>query len=142
MSKTFRVFGLLDIASVVLLAVQYVPVLPHLFGHSLTPVNFGSLWFSYPLWIPQLILLPLLIASAIGSLRLRSYGIITYYIQFPLRFPALVFSFGFITYVDKWFVPLDVTRYTLALAIFGEFLRLTYSIQTHMRLHRHHKKSA
>lgn len=131
MSRVMQLFGVLDIVSVVLLLLQFIAMLAS--GGKSAPAIEG---INHLILIPQLILFPLLIVSAVGLLQQKIYGVIAYYIQFLFRFPALVFTFGFVTYVDKWFGTWDVTRYTLALAVFGELLRLTHSIQTHIHVKR------
>lgn len=140
MGKVFRLLGALDVVSMVLLVIQFVSVLPVLTdGLSNAP---HPLWLNRYILIPQLVLMPLLALSAAGHFQRKTYGLIVYYAQFPLRIPALVFTIGFVTYIDTWFPQHDISRYTLAAAVFGELLRLTYSIQTHIRLYRSRKASS
>lgn len=135
MDKYFKWLGVLDLVSLLLLVIQFASVLP-LLGTGPVDASTSQLWFNRLILVPQLVLVPLLALSAMGHLQGKIYGLIVYYIQFPLRFPALVFSIGFVTYIDKWFPQHEISRYTLAIAVFGELLRLTYSIQTHRRLRR------
>lgn len=136
MDKGFRLLGVLDILSMVLLVYQFVSVFPVLAGDATEGPQSDLFWLNSVILIPQMILLPMLVGSAIGHLQRKTYGLIVYYAQFPLRFPALVFTIGFVTYLDTWFPQHDISRYTLALVVFAELLRLTYSIQTHIRIHR------
>ncbi len=138
MSKGFsRLLGVLDIISLILLVIQFVSIYPMLLteGRAESPQT-NPLWLNPYILIPQFALIPLLALSASGHFQRKTYGLIVYYIQFPLRFPALVFTIGFVTYLDMWFPLQDISRYTLAIAVFGELLRLTYSVQTHIRIHR------
>ncbi len=136
MDKHFKWLGILDLVSLLLLVIQFASVLPLLAAGSVDASPTSQLWFSRVILVPQLVLVPLLALSAMGHLQSKVYGLIVYYIQFPLRFPALVFTLGFVTYIDTWFPQHDISRYTLAVAVFGELLRLTHSIQTHRRLYR------
>lgn len=139
MGRNFRLLGVLDIMSMVLLLAQFVSVFPILWSNTpeAIPAN-DPLWLNRYILIPQLLLIPLLALGALGHFQGKTYGLVLYYIQFPLRFPALVFTFGFVTYLDALFSQYDISRYTLAIPIFGELLRLTYSVQYHIRSHRAH----
>lgn len=75
----------------------------------------------------------LILISAIGLFRLKKFGFVLYYIQFPFRLYLWVFTLGFITllpeafsfYDDKWF---DIL---LKVCFVGEFIRLYLTIRGH-----------
>lgn len=134
MDRHFKWLGILDLISLLLLIAQFAAAVPLLAEGRLDGSHPGMLWLNQLILVPQLTLVPLLALSALGHLQSKIYGLVVYYIQFPLRFPALVFTIGFVTFIDTWFPHTDVSRYTLAVAVFGELLRLTYSIQTHRRI--------
>jgi len=134
MDRHFKWLGILDLISLLLLIIQFAAAVPMLAEGPLDASRHGMLWLNQLILIPQLMLVPLLALSAMGHFQGKVYGLVVYYIQFPLRFPALVFTIGFVTFIDTWFPHIDISRYTLAVAVFGELLRLTYSIQIHRRI--------
>jgi hypothetical protein len=73
----------------------------------------------------------LLFVSATGLLMLRKFGLITYYIQFPLRLMAWVFSFGFLTITSEYLNIPGLSQWLLRFVVVLEFFRLYFSIRIH-----------
>jgi len=122
MKTILRLFGLLDIAGIILTAPQ-VWVLISGFDKISSPLLLT-------LALIRMLLFVSLFISAAGFILLKKYGIFTYFIQFLFRFVTFIFTFGFITYFNS-FLPgsEEAVRATLTLAVFGEFLRLYLSIR-------------
>jgi hypothetical protein len=121
MKNALRFFGLLDIVSIILITPQVWLIL----------TNFSSMTRTLPLIAIaslRIILFISLFISAIGLLTLRKFGTVTYYFQFLFRFVTLIFSFGFITYLNEFINNSGtILKLTLTLAVFGEFVRLYYT---------------
>jgi len=116
--NTLRFFGVMDVVSILLLTSQIVMLLTH----------FDQLQANasvYIISILRILLYVSLFVSAAGCLLFKRFGILTYYIQFIFRFITLILTFGFVTYATE-FIGNGQTalKYTLTLAIFGEFLRI------------------
>lgn len=125
MRLLLKIFAFLDIVSIVFMAPQIWSVLFH---SEVMPVN--------ALYIAKLIFTVLifisLFISAIGQFRMKKYGLITYYAQFPFRLVLWVFSIGFITLLpellnqgDRWFGIL------FRICIIAEFFRCYYTAKVH-----------
>lgn len=120
MKNLLRIFGLLDVVTIILLAPQVWLLLQ----------NINQLQDSLAIRVIsylRIILFLSLFLSAAGHLLLKKFGVITYYIQFLFRFVTLVFTFGFITYLNDVFDYPALFKLTLTLAVFGEFLRMYYT---------------
>lgn len=125
MRLTTRIFALLDIISIALLAQPFWGIITHL---NEIPHEFLSqvrVILTLPLFI-------LLFVSAIGLMLFKKFGFIAYYIQFPVRLVIWVFSIGFITLLpellnlkDIWF---DIF---FKICFIAEFFRLYFSIKIH-----------
>lgn len=127
MRNTSRLFALLDVISIILLATQFWSMVTHL---NQIPDQLLS-------QIKVALLIPLflsLFVSAAGLFLYKRFGFITYYVQFPFRLIVWVFSIGFLTYLpelfqvslsEKWFYIL------LKVCFVAEFFRLYFTIQTH-----------
>ena len=120
MKNTLRFFGLLDILTIVLLAPQIWILLEN---YEQLQNNIAVQTISYL----RILVFLSLFSSATGHLLLKRFGVITYYVQFVFRFVTLIFTFGFITYLNDVFDIGGIFRITLTLAVFGEFLRAFYT---------------
>jgi hypothetical protein len=126
MKSTLRLFALLDILSFILLSQQVFQIL----------TNFENIPHQGPSTFRVVLLLliyPLLLVSAFGLFRLKKFGLITYYIQFPIRLLVWVFSFGFLTLVSQYFDNPLVFDWLFRIAIILEFFRLYFTVQIHRR---------
>lgn len=118
-----RVFALLDVVSILLLASPFWQIITHL---NQIPNQFLSqlnVYLTIPLFIS-------LFVSAAGLFLIKRFGFITYYIQFLVRLLIWVFSIGFITYIpeffnlsERWFDILFKLCYV------AEFFRLYFTIK-------------
>jgi hypothetical protein len=121
---TLQFFGLLDIVSIGLLSKQIYSI----------ATNFNTIPDSTLSEIRIILLLLsylLLFASAAGLLTGRKYGMIAYYIQFPIRLLVWVFSFGFITFISEYATDPRVFDWSFRIAIVLEFFRLYFTIKFH-----------
>ena len=130
MRALLRVFALLDVISIVFMTPQAWSVLVHYKSISMQAFPVARAFFT-------LLIFASLFVSAIGLFRLRKYGLIIYYIQFPFRLVLWVFSIGFITFLpellqqgDQWFGIL------FRICIIGEFFRCYYTVQVHRKYFR------
>ena len=127
MKNTARIFAILDLISILLLAKQFWGIITHLNQIPNQALSQAKVFFTMFLFIS-------LFVSAVGLLMLRKFGFITYYIQFPFRLIVWIFSFGFITFLpellnlsDAWFNIL------FKICFIAEFFRLYFTIQIHKK---------
>jgi hypothetical protein len=120
-----KVFALLDAVSILFMAPQIWTVLVHQETLQHDAFTLGKVAFTVLIFISLFI-------STTGLIRMKKYGIITYYIQFPFRLVLWVFSIGFITLIpellnqgDQWFGIL------FRICIIAEFFRCYYTVQIH-----------
>jgi hypothetical protein len=126
MKQTLRFFALLDILSFILLTQQVFQSFTRL-------QNMPADKSSGIRIILLLLIYPLLLLSAYGLYRIKKLGLITYYIQFPIRLFVWVFSFGFLTFVSQYFSNPLVFDWLFRVAIILEFFRLYFTAQIHWR---------
>lgn len=125
MRVLLKIFSLLDVISIVFMAPQIWIALLH---HSEIPgggLSMGKVVFTLLIFISLFI-------SATGLFKMKKYGVITYYIQFPFRLILWVFSIGFITFLPEllnqgglWFSIL------FRICMVAEFFRCYYTVQAH-----------
>lgn len=120
-----KIFALLDVVSIIFMAPQIWSVLFHSEGIPVNSLYLAKTAFTVLIFISLFI-------SALGQFKMKKYGIITYYIQFPFRLVLWVFSIGFITFLpelfqqgDRWFGIL------FRICIIAEFFRCYYTVQVH-----------
>jgi hypothetical protein len=125
MRTLLKIFALLDVISIVFMAPQIWAALVH---YNEIPDQLLSI---LKVVFTLLIFLSLFI-TVIGLFRFKKYGLIAYYLQFPLRLVLWVFSIGFITFLpelfhqgDQWFSAL------FRICMVAEFFRCYYTIQAH-----------
>ncbi|MRX47604.1 hypothetical protein [Pedobacter puniceum] len=122
---TQRFFALLDVICLILLAQQaYTQYQSLLSNEVLTSLEFFSRTLFLLGWCS-------LIFSAILLAIPKKAGLWLYYAQLPLRLVFFIFSFGFIsllTYIINWQIIINML---MPLIVFGELLRLYYSVQIH-----------
>jgi len=128
MRNWIKIFALLDVLSLLLLAPQFWNIITHLNEIPHQILSQAKVILLLPLFLS-------LIVSATGLLMLKKFGFIAYYIQFPFRLVVWIFSFGFITYIpellhlgDNWFNLL------FRLCFVTEFFRLYFSIKAHRQI--------
>jgi hypothetical protein len=122
MRLTFKFFAVLDLISIVFLAVQIWTILTHL--HDVRTDTFSLI----KIGLTILTFLSLFLTTA-GLYQFKKYGLISYYIQFPFRLFLFVFSIGFITLLpevlnlgDQFF------SWLFRICVMAEFFRLYYTI--------------
>lgn len=130
MKLLIKLFALLDVLSIVFMAPQIWAAVLHQESVGHDAVSMAKVSFTVLIFISLFI-------SASGLLRMKKYGIITYYIQFPFRLVLWVFSIGFITFLpelfnrgDQWFGIL------FRICIIAEFFRCYYTLQIHRQYFR------
>ena len=124
MLNTLRFFGLLDVLSIILMNQQVYSI----------GVNYNNIPDQTPSKIRIALLMLnylLLFVSATGLLMLRKFGLITYYIRFPIRLMVWVFSFGFLTIASEYLGNPGIAQWLLRLVVVLEFFRLYFSIRIH-----------
>jgi hypothetical protein len=122
MRLTFKFFALLDLISIVFLAIQIWTIITHV--HDVRTDTFSVVKMS----LTFLIFLSLFL-STVGLYSFKKYGLLTYYIQFPFRLFLLVFSIGFITMLPEYFNFGDqFFSWLFRICVMAEFFRLYYSI--------------
>lgn len=126
MKNTLRFFAFLDVLSFILLSQQVFQILANL-------QNLPSETSSAIRIVLLLLIYPLLLVSAYGLYRIKKLGLITYYIQFPMRLLVWVFSFGFVTFISQYFSNPLVFDWLFRIAIILEFFRLYFIAQIHRR---------
>lgn len=130
MRNLLRSLVFLDLISLVFMSMQLWYTV-----HHFSEINNQSEKITSVLMFPMFFLL---VAGALGLWFVKKSGFILYYIQFPFRIYLWVFTIGFITilpeaferYEDDWFEPL------LNACITIEFIRLFFTIKTHLTLNR------
>lgn len=125
MRNTIRVFGLLDIISIIFLAPSFYEIITNL---NQVPIQFLS-------QVRVILTLPLFISlfvSAVGLMLFKKFGFIAYYLQFPFRLVVWVFSIGFITFLPEW-LNLGETWFNVLfkLCFIAEFFRLYFTVKIH-----------
>ncbi|MDB5019816.1 MAG: hypothetical protein JWQ28_943 [Pedobacter sp.] len=122
MRLTFKLFALLDLISIVFLAMQIWTILTHVSDVRTDTFSLVKITLTI------LIFLSLFLTTA-GLYTFKKYGLITYYIQFPFRLFLLVFSIGFITLLPEFFNLGDqFFSWLFRLCVMAEFFRLYYTI--------------
>lgn len=119
-----QLFGVLDLISIALLSKQIYSIASNLDSipdSTISEVRIALLLISYLL----------LFVSAAGLLTTRTYGMIVYYIQFPIRLLVWVFSFGFITFISEYATNPSVFDWSFRIAIILEFFRLYFTVKFH-----------
>jgi hypothetical protein len=133
MKSTLRFFAFLDLLSLILLSQQVLKILMNM--QAIPQQNSSAFRV-----ILLLIIYPLLMLSAYGLFRLKKIGLISYYIQFPIRLLVWVFSFGFLTFISEYFSNALVFDWLFRIAIILEFFRLYFTVQIHWRYFRGFRK--
>lgn len=128
MRLTIRIFALLDIISVCLLAKPFWEIITHLKEIPDQVLSQVRVILTLPMFVSLLV-------SAAGLILFKKFGFITYYIQFPFRLVVWVFSIGFITLLPEllnlnqiWF---DIL---FKLCFIAEFFRLYFTIKIHKKI--------
>ncbi|KQR69709.1 hypothetical protein [Pedobacter sp. Leaf176] len=128
MRLTIRIFALLDIISVCLLAKPFWEIITHLKEIPDQVLSQARVILTLPMFVSLLV-------SAAGLILFKKFGFITYYIQFPFRLVVWVFSIGFITLLPEllnlnqiWF---DIL---FKLCFIAEFFRLYFTIKIHKKI--------
>lgn len=123
-------FAFLDVISIVLLSPQLYQVLTRIDLVPREPLSILKVVFTVIMFI-------LLFVSAAGLFRIRKFGLITYYVQFPMRVLIWVFSFGFLTFLSQYFSSILVFEWLFRLAFVLEFFRLFFTVQIHRKYFKH-----
>lgn len=125
MRLTVRIFALLDIISIALLAQPFWQIITHFKEIPEETLSQVRVILTLPMFL-------LLFVSAAGLIFYKRFVLIAYYIQFPIRLVIWVFSIGFITLLPEllnlkelWF---DVF---FKLCFIAEFFRLYFTIKAH-----------
>ncbi|RZL34898.1 MAG: hypothetical protein EOP00_30780 [Pedobacter sp.] len=121
-----RAFVLLDVLSLVFMAMQLWAIVKQYSAMTLLSDKVQSV-LMFPMFV-------MLVIGIVGLFKLKKYGFVSYYIQFPFRLYLWVFTIGFITllpealsvYDDKWFPIL------LKICIAAEFVRLYLTIKAQL----------
>lgn len=126
---TLRFFALLDVLSIVLVSRQVqqivanIGLMPDAAISQIRIVSFLIVYF-------------LLFVSATGLFFIKKTGLISYYVQFPLRLIVWVFSFGFLTFISQGFSNTLVFDWLFRIAVVLEFFRLYFTVQIHRQVFR------
>lgn len=127
MRLIIRIFALLDIISIVLLAQPFWEIITHIKDIPQEFLSQARVVLTLPLFV-------LLFVSALGLMLFKKIGFIAYYIQFPFRLIIWVFSIGFITLLpellnlkDIWF---DIF---FKICFIAEFFRLYFTVKIHQK---------
>lgn len=123
-----RAFVLLDVLSLVFMAMQLWAIVKQYSAMTLLSDKVQSV-LMFPMFV-------MLVIGIVGLFKLKKYGFVSYYIQFPFRLYLWVFTIGFITllpealsvYDDKWFPIL------LKVCIAAEFVRLYLTIKVQLNV--------
>ena len=122
--QILQVFGCLDVISIALLTKQIYSIgtgFSEIPDSLLSEIRIILLLLSYLL----------LFISATGLLTSKKYGIVAYYIHFPIRLVVWVFSFGFITLLSEYSSNPQVFDWLFRLTIVIEFFRLYFTVKIH-----------
>ncbi|KQS41362.1 hypothetical protein [Pedobacter sp. Leaf194] len=127
MRLVIRIFALLDIISIFLLAKPFFEIVTHLKEIPDQVLSQARVILTLPMFVS-------LFVSAIGLMLFKKFGFIAYYIQFPFRLVVWVFSIGFITLLPE-LLNLSQTWFDVLfkLCFIAEFFRLYFSIQIHRK---------
>lgn len=127
MRRTFKIFALLDLISIIFMFSQVWFLLTHL-----SQVKTDA--FSLIKASLTLLIYVSLFYTAIGQYRFKRYGVIVYYLQFPFRLFLMVLSIGFITLLPE---VIDMGEqffsWLFRICIVAEFFRLYYTILAYKR---------
>jgi len=125
MRLTIRLFAVLDIISIFLLAIPFWEIITHLKEVPDQFLSQARVLLTLPMFV-------LLFISATGLLLIKKFGFVTYYIQFPFRLIVWVFSVGFITLLPE-FLNLNQAWFDILfkLCFIAEFFRLYFTIKIH-----------
>ncbi|RYD75781.1 MAG: hypothetical protein EOP55_12785 [Sphingobacteriales bacterium] len=125
MRLTIRLFAVLDIISIFLLAIPFWEIITHLKEVPDQFLSQARVFLTLPMFV-------LLFISATGLLLIKKFGFVTYYIQFPFRLIVWVFSVGFITLLPE-FLNLNQAWFDILfkLCFIAEFFRLYFTIKIH-----------
>lgn len=123
-----RVFALLDVLSLIFMAMQLWAIFKQYSAMTLLSDKVQSV-LMFPMFV-------MLVIGIVGLIKLKKYGFVSYYIQFPFRLYLWIFTIGFITllpealsvYDDKWFPIL------LKVCIAAEFVRLYLTIKAQLNI--------
>ncbi|MCZ4223734.1 hypothetical protein [Pedobacter rhodius] len=128
MRLTIRIFALLDVISIGLLAKPFWEIITHLKEIPNQILSQVRVVLTIPIFL-------LLFVSAIGLLLNKKFGFIAYYIQFPFRLIVWIFSIGFITLLPE-LLNLNQSWFDILfkLCFIAEFFRLFFTIKIHKRL--------
>jgi len=128
MRLTIKIFALLDLISIVLLAQPFWEIITHLKDIPKEFLSQARVILTLPLFV-------LLFVSAIGLMLFKKIGFIAYYIQFPVRLLIWVFSIGFITLIPELLNLKDVWfNIFFKICFIAEFFRLYFTIQIHRKV--------
>ncbi len=125
MRYTLRSFVLLDVISLLFLAMQIWAIATHEFPEQLSQKLHHILMF--PMFI-------LVMMAAIELFLEKKFGFILYYIQFPFRLYLWVFSVGFITLIPEALAIFDDTLFDILFkaCFVAEVIRLYLTIRIHL----------
>ncbi|RNL49589.1 hypothetical protein [Pedobacter jejuensis] len=125
MRLTTKIFALLDVISICLLAYPFWSIVTHLNEIPDQTLSQIRVILTLPMFV-------LLFVSAIGLFLFKKAGFIAYYIQFPFRLIVWVFSIGFITLLPE-ILNLNQSWFDILFKIcfIAEFFRLYFTIQIH-----------
>ncbi|WP_026897617.1 hypothetical protein [Daejeonella oryzae] len=126
MRTTLRFFAILDAGSIILLSPQIYSILSNL--GSFPPGNLSRIKL-----ILLLFVFILLFFSSAGLFLMKKFGLISYYIQFPIRLIVWVFSFGFLTFISQYFSNPLIFDWLFRIAIILEFFRLYFTGKIHLK---------
>lgn len=128
MRLTLRFFALLDVISLFFLSWQVWIIATNY--ENISPLLSGKIQalLKFPMSI-------LILLGAIGLFRIKRFGFILYYIQFPFRLYLWIFSVGFITLIPE---AIDIFNDKLFDIVFkacfvAEFIRLYLTIRIHLK---------
>ncbi|GGI22835.1 hypothetical protein [Pedobacter mendelii] len=123
-----RIFALMDIISIGLLAQPFWYTITHLDEIPNQVLSQVRVVLTLPMFI-------LLFVSSIGLMLFKKFGFIVYYIQFPFRLIVWIFSVGFITLLPE-LLNLSQTWFDILFKIcfIAEFFRLYFTIKIQREL--------
>lgn len=124
-----RFFALLDVITLYLLSTQAPDIAAALQNPAATDLSLVRVSLTLLVYL-------LLIFSAAGQFMVKKYGLIIYYVQFPLRLVVFVFSFGFLTLISQYSDSISLFEWLFRIAIVLEFFRLYFTVQVHRQLFR------
>lgn len=119
-----RFFGLLDVISIILLTPQIYNLLSSPGGIPVAILSVLKITFTLLTYL-------LLFISASGLYKPSKAGVISYYIQFPLRIAVWIFSFGFFTYLTEFTANEKVFEWLFRLIFMLEFFRMYFTVRAY-----------